>query len=233
MTAKIEETILLEQTDDDGAVTERIVRLVYTPPTVLPQRAPGAPGDVFAFAPSRHAASRAVDDAVTATDKLSPGVEYDRTVDDFVTATDQVTAKLEGTPMPDIGDDPRIKPATLVDLRRVWRPKMKEVERACVSCPFRIGNEEAFAAVVVRLRRVFKQDELPLFDLHMAAAEARKRVAEDVNRVGDFACHNTAYYPDGSERPESDRRQCKGASLYYRTAGDPNAGALLDDIDEE
>lgn len=97
--------------------------------------------------------------------------------------------------------------------RKLWRSKMPELPRACASCPFRIGNAKEFGAVVQRLRDAegIKGKCTPSIVGH-----ARVSLVIETQNRGDFVCHGTAYGPDMKLRPESERRQCAGASRFYR-----------------
>jgi hypothetical protein len=96
-----------------------------------------------------------------------------------------------------------------------WRPKYKEREAQCASCPFLDGNDEEFAKVVNALRRSRDPDARP-------ATKARVRNARISVRLdvlmghGDLVCHGTAYGPGMIPAPQKDWRQCPGATRAKR-----------------
>ena len=102
------------------------------------------------------------------------------------------------------------------EARALWQPKYPELPEACASCPFRKDNEVEFGVIVGRLQKMFG---VPVDMGRMAVFYARHTIEDDVRNRGDFYCHGTVYNKDMSERDPSERRQCKGASDYYRSGG--------------
>jgi hypothetical protein len=92
--------------------------------------------------------------------------------------------------------------------RKLWRPKLKEVAKQCSSCPFRIGNDKEFGAIVSKLKGKKASRSL--------IAHTRLEVRMELEHTGDFACHYTVYYDDMTMRPLTERRQCLGASAIFR-----------------
>lgn len=105
-----------------------------------------------------------------------------------------------------------------MDHRKTFRPKLRQLKEQCVSCPFRVGNDEAFAEVVKKLAAV-EGLELKGKRLMRQAFSARMQVLHETQVRGDFACHHTAYDADMKLRPESERRQCPGATAAYVEGG--------------
>jgi hypothetical protein len=98
--------------------------------------------------------------------------------------------------------------------RDLWKPRRPEAPTQCASCPFRDDNDEAFGAVVKALREKHgitapvRQGDIAI---------ARFNVRLDVTKCGEFACHLTVYDPATmEERPPGERRQCPGATRFYR-----------------
>ncbi len=84
---------------------------------------------------------------------------------------------------------------------------------ACASCPFRIGNSEEFGAVVERLRAA---EGLRGKTTPKIVGNARMALIFETENRGDFICHCTAYDAGMTLKPETEHRQCAGATLYYR-----------------
>ena len=104
----------------------------------------------------------------------------------------------------------------IVKGRRCWQPKMPEVEGQCASCPFR----EDVAPFHEVLKLVAAANGHPEPDRFRAGVAVMQVKYEDAVR-GDFACHLTVYEPDyRTLRPTEDRRQCAGASKWFREGGD-------------
>jgi hypothetical protein len=96
--------------------------------------------------------------------------------------------------------------------RRLWRPKTAECEKQCPSCPFLRGNNKEFGEVVSKLRRMAQMPPPKPIDIHFA----RTAIEDDLQFSGDFLCHSTVYTEDMKLRPEEDRRQCPGATKFFR-----------------
>jgi hypothetical protein len=101
-------------------------------------------------------------------------------------------------------------------------PKRSEAKQ-CASCPFKQGNDKEFGSIVTALRK--KADaigmSIPPLD-EETVDQARAAVIFDVigpGGTGDFACHATVYGPGMEIRPESEWRQCPGASEIWRKCG--------------
>ena len=106
--------------------------------------------------------------------------------------------------------------------RDLWLPKLPELKDQCVSCPFRKGNDKEFAEILVKLslkhgRNPDVTPETPPEALRAAIEFSRKLVEHDVQKVGDFACHHTAYDENMNIKPVREHRQCPGATKYYRS----------------
>lgn len=98
-------------------------------------------------------------------------------------------------------------------VRATFRPKLKEVSEACASCPFRTDNEKEWVATLCRLAE--KQGVGPI-DPNQPKV-ARRMVHVDVMYSGEFHCHSSVYNPDMSLRDPKHRRQCAGATRFYKT----------------
>lgn len=100
------------------------------------------------------------------------------------------------------------------DHKTLWRPKFCEMPEQCASCPFRIGNNAEFGAVVERLRAA---EGIVGTLTKKIVGFARTALWMDAVRTGDFMCHCTVYDANMQIRPMADWRQCKGATHVYRT----------------
>lgn len=98
--------------------------------------------------------------------------------------------------------------------RALFRPKVPEVPTQCASCPFRFGNEKEFGEIVAKVRKLGR---LPGRVTKQDVFAARMRIWMDVQERGDFLCHGTVYGPDMMGRPQSNWRQCKGATASFHT----------------
>lgn len=98
--------------------------------------------------------------------------------------------------------------------RLLWRPKFKPLPEQCASCPFRKGNDKEFGEVMQRLANSVGMD------VKNNVRESRRRVLADAENTGDFMCHGTVYTKDMERRPQSDYRQCPGASAHFIAAGE-------------
>lgn len=98
--------------------------------------------------------------------------------------------------------------------RQLWRPKFSEMTAQCPSCPFRVGNDKEFGEVCSRLRN---KDGLNGKVTKAIIRFARLALLMDMDKTGDFLCHQTAYDSDMNQRPQRDWRQCAGATKIYRT----------------
>lgn len=96
--------------------------------------------------------------------------------------------------------------------RTLWTPKFPECAQQCASCPFREGNDAEFKVIVDRLRE--KEGLSPAKKSQVDFARASIRL--DVEKSGDFMCHNTVYDKQGRRAPSTKFRQCVGATAYHR-----------------
>ncbi len=98
--------------------------------------------------------------------------------------------------------------------RKFFRPKYPECSTQCASCPFLVGNDDEWLAMVKKLRAVLGVVGRVT---KAAALYGRLRARLDVANRGDFFCHSTVYMSDGkSQRPVSEWRQCPGATKLFR-----------------
>lgn len=97
---------------------------------------------------------------------------------------------------------------------QLWRPKLPEMAHQCPSCPFRVGNDVEFGAVCAQLR---KKEGLRGKVTKSIIRFARLMLLVDLNKTGDFICHQTAYDGEMNPNPQSNWRQCVGATQIYRT----------------
>ncbi len=95
--------------------------------------------------------------------------------------------------------------------RQMWRPKLPEVAVQCASCPFREGNDDEFRAVLKKMLGASVLTEEGLQDV-------RDEIKESLQYSGDFICHHTALKVGGELRPLQDRRQCPGATAWFRSS---------------
>lgn len=102
---------------------------------------------------------------------------------------------------------------TIPSTRSLWRPKLKECAEQCASCPFREGNDDEFRKAVEGFFPGVLLDD-------NAVAIARERIRGDLKFSGDFICHCTIYKAKGKLREVQERRQCPGATKYYRESPD-------------
>lgn len=103
------------------------------------------------------------------------------------------------------------------NIRLLWRPKLPEMAVQCASCPFRVGNHKEFGEVIQRLKIAHGQgSRITNNDIICA----RLTVLRDADSSGDFACHHSAYDENMKVRPQSEHRQCPGASGHYRAMGE-------------
>ncbi len=92
-----------------------------------------------------------------------------------------------------------------------FEPNRDEVRRQCASCPFRLGNEVAFAAFLDGVDLVQNRSPAEVTAHYRGVSESCT-----VDGQGNFACHSTVYTANGKERPLHTWKQCKGATAYYR-----------------
>lgn len=94
--------------------------------------------------------------------------------------------------------------------RSLFRPKHKEVNEQCVSCPFRAGNDKEFGKILDKLA-----------ELHGVKRNSTKfsrlMVLQEATINGEFVCHYTAYNTDWSSKDQSEHRQCVGATQWFKT----------------
>src|ERR1700677_3499474 len=90
-----------------------------------------------------------------------------------------------------------------------------EVSEACLSCPFREGNDSAWAKLVDRMTEAGHGLTTPWWDEDPSTLRARIKAM--VTIVPKFACHSTAYTKDGSTNPPKDFKGCAGAARWTRT----------------
>jgi hypothetical protein len=94
-----------------------------------------------------------------------------------------------------------------------WTPKRKEMSKQCASCPFKDGNNEEFGRVMKTLA-VHHDIDPRTVDVD----ESRYLVRKDVESMGDFICHETAYdfLNHMTMLPEARNKQCPGATKFHR-----------------
>jgi len=102
-----------------------------------------------------------------------------------------------------------------VNPRSLFRPKLPQLKEQCVSCPFRNGNDAEFDEIIKKLDPRLKGKKL-----RRTAFVARLRIRAEAETIGEFACHHTAYDSEMRLRPESERRQCPGATQVFVQAGE-------------
>lgn len=108
------------------------------------------------------------------------------------------------------------RPAPDFNPRQFFLPKLPELQEQCPSCPFREGNHEEFGGIVRKLCKVEGKS------YHPGRTElARAIIREDAESFGDFACHHTVYNDDMSLKDLRERRQCPGATKWFKEAGEP------------
>ena len=98
--------------------------------------------------------------------------------------------------------------------RDLWKPKRPEAKQ-CAGCPFRVGNDKEFGAIVRALKKKAG------VTIGATVQQARAAVYMDVigpGGSGDFICHSTAYGPGMELRHPSEHRQCPGASELWKKA---------------
>lgn len=98
-------------------------------------------------------------------------------------------------------------------------PNSSEVERACASCPFRVGNATAWRRLVARLKRAGWEKLSGLTSPPKVTPEKmRATIHRSVGEVApQFNCHGVIYTPEMGMRPPREWRQCAGATRYYKT----------------
>jgi hypothetical protein len=95
-------------------------------------------------------------------------------------------------------------------LRSLWRPKRQEMPEQCASCPFRDDNDLEWFGVVRKLAKAGGLHEVD-------PSVARLNVRAEVEMLGDFICHCSAYnIEDMSLRDPREYRQCPGASSFFK-----------------
>lgn len=99
--------------------------------------------------------------------------------------------------------------------RKTWRPKLREASEQCASCPFRLGNDADFGAVV---KRLCKKHGMPFTE--ESTLNARSKIIQDSASNGDFACHATVYGTDMKVKPIGEHRQCPGSTKWFRDGGE-------------
>jgi hypothetical protein len=105
-------------------------------------------------------------------------------------------------------------PSKKFNPRSLWLPKRKEVCKQCASCPFKEGNDREFGVVAGKLLLKAKPTKAQI-------KKVRDNVKADLARMGsgDFICHMTVLDindPYGKKKPESEHRQCAGATKFWR-----------------
>ena len=105
-------------------------------------------------------------------------------------------------------------PAKKFNPRSLFLPKRAELEEQCPSCPFRDGNHDEFGEVVKQLCKANGRKYA-----RIVAAEARFKIRDEALTFGDFSCHHTVYNEDMSTKPQTEWRQCPGATKYFKKAG--------------
>lgn len=104
-------------------------------------------------------------------------------------------------------------PPNVKAMRKCFLPKMKEVSEQCASCPFRIGNDEEFRAILTKLRA---SKGLPGEITKSQAVRSRAMIHDDCANQGEFRCHHSVYNPDMTIKSVSEHRQCLGATKWFR-----------------
>lgn len=104
--------------------------------------------------------------------------------------------------------------------RSLFLPKLPELKEQCPSCPFRDGNDAEFGAIVQKFASLQAHRHIDGEDLRAETLVARARVKADVEQMGDFHCHCTAYDDEMNVKPLSEHRQCPGATRYFVEAGE-------------
>lgn len=120
----------------------------------------------------------------------------------------RVSARYSENVASDASESPPEKKSNMRDL---WTPKRPELGQQCPSCPFRNGNDREFGAIVEKLNELYSADG--------TVEQVRFSVRRDAKSNGDFACHQTAYTETMDLKPESERRQCPGATAAFKAAG--------------
>ena len=111
-------------------------------------------------------------------------------------------------------------PAKKFNPRSLFLPKYPELEEQCPSCPFRDGNYDEFGAIVKKLQEVHPDHGVPSHvPLIVVSDMARLRIRDGAQTFGDFSCHHTVYNEDMSTKPQTEWRQCPGATEFFKDAG--------------
>lgn len=101
--------------------------------------------------------------------------------------------------------------------RSLWRPKLRELKEQCASCPFRKGNDVEFGGIV---KKLLAKGGVPMTEDFVPPPQAiqnsRRLIKADLKHSGDFACHHTAYDAEMNLKPDAERRQCPGASKWFK-----------------
>lgn len=100
----------------------------------------------------------------------------------------------------------------LMNGRRLWRPKLRELPQQCASCPFREGNDKEWMEVLNRLAKANGEPEVTKLRAH----QARAQILEETSKLGDFMCHGSVYDQEMDRRPPSEHRQCPGATQWHK-----------------
>jgi hypothetical protein len=106
-----------------------------------------------------------------------------------------------------VSDDDKL---TLLQARKLWMPKHREMPEQCVSCPFREGNDAEFQKV---LDKLVQSNGGGVADVD----RARFLIRKDAARHGDFICHQSVYDENMDLRDKEHYRQCPGASAHYKS----------------
>lgn len=93
----------------------------------------------------------------------------------------------------------------------LWIPKLPQLSKQCVSCPFLKGNDVEFGKIVQGLRSKFKLGHASDADVLFARYSLRL----EIKNSGDFVCHGTAYDENMNLRDHLENRQCPGATAYF------------------
>ena len=77
---------------------------------------------------------------------------------------------------------------------------------------------EEFGVIIQKLVKEDRGEVLTGLELMMTTESARDSIKNDVERFGDFLCHQTAYNDDMTRKDLKEARQCPGATAYFKAA---------------
>ena len=99
--------------------------------------------------------------------------------------------------------------------RADYEPKREACDEACVSCPFREGNDSEWSKLVKRMSEAGHGMMTPWWSEKPEILRARIRAM--VTAAPQFFCHSTAYTKDGATHPPVKFKHCAGAVVWART----------------